>query len=89
VTAFWRELRGSALLDTDPAKISGGITTSCGDMGSLAFEGVSKNWQGVVALTLVITLTRAREALTGIGPREVMGSLANGRGRAKMAWGPR
>jgi hypothetical protein len=33
-------------MDTDPAKISGGITTSCGDMGSLAYEGVSKNWQG-------------------------------------------
>ena len=48
-------------MDTDPAKISGGATISCGDMGSLAYGGVSKNWQGGILLTSFINLTRARE----------------------------
>jgi N-6 DNA Methylase/HsdM N-terminal domain len=40
------------------------------------------------ALSSFFDAIRAREALTGIGPRGAMGSLANGRGLAKMAWGP-
>ena len=52
-------------MDTDPAKISGGITTSCGDMGSLAYEGVEKNGTGG-ALTLAVSLTRARARFSSI-----------------------
>src|SRR5450759_4987682 len=47
-----RIARLGSFMDTDPAKISGGITTSCGDIGSLAYgRGFEKLAGGAVNLS--------------------------------------
>jgi hypothetical protein len=64
VTAFWRELRGSgSFMDTDPAKIRGGVNRFLRSYGVARLrEGSRKNGMGGEPLTSLIHVnTRARE----------------------------
>ena len=76
VTAFWRELRGSgSFMDTDPAKIRGGVNRFLRSYGVARLrEGSRKNGIGV-ALTSFFDVIRAREALTGHRSSGATGSL--------------